>query len=87
MRELFATPQFRKDLKFIPGKVKEQADAMLFILADNPVKIGLGIKKLIGINLPAWRARIGVYRIVYTFNRNQLILLRFRHRKDIYKNL
>lgn len=87
MRELLITPQFRKDVKVIPVKIKEQADALLFLLRDNPINNTLGIKKLSGIRPPAWRVRIGSYRLVYTFNQTQLILLRFRHRKDVYRNL
>ena len=87
MREILATSQFRKDLKTIPNNIIEQADALLFLLKENPVDTALGVKKLVGINPPAWRIRIGVYRLVYTFDKTRLILLRFRHRKDIYRNL
>lgn len=87
MRELIVTSQFRKDLKNIPDRIKEQADAVLALLRNNPVDQTLGVKKLASINPLAWRIRIGVYRLVYTFNQTQLILLRFRHRKDVYRNL
>ncbi len=87
MRELLVTPQFRKDLKIVPDKIREQADILLFMLRKNPVDFRLGAKKLSGINPPAWRVRIGVYRLVYAFTAKDLILLRFRHRKDVYRNL
>ena len=87
MRELLVTSQFHKDLKTVPPKIKEQADALLFLLRENPVSAGLGIKKLKSVSPPAFRVRIGAYRLVYTFSLEQLILLRFRHRKDVYRNL
>lgn len=87
MRGLFVTPQFRKDLRSIPREVQEQADALNDLLLNNPINPTLNAKKLVNIHPPAWRIRIGTYHLVYTFNRDQVILLRFRHRKDIYKNL
>ncbi|MBI2607916.1 MAG: type II toxin-antitoxin system RelE/ParE family toxin [Candidatus Doudnabacteria bacterium] len=86
MRELFFTPQFRKDLKGIPEEIKKQADGLLLVLRKNPVDPNLGVKKL-KISFPAWRIRIGVYRLVYSFDRSRLILHRLRHRKNVYKNL
>ena len=86
MRDIVVTPQFQKDLKDIPDNIKEQADTLLNLLQANPVSPNLGIKKL-HLNPPAWRARIGVHRLVYSFTQTQLILHRFRHRKDVYRNL
>ena len=87
MRELFVTPQFEKDVEHVPAKVKERADALLSLLQANPLDAGLGVRKLGNVHPPAWRIRIGSFRLVYTFNQEQLILLRFRHRKDVYRNL
>ncbi|OGE81029.1 MAG: hypothetical protein A3H72_03700 [Candidatus Doudnabacteria bacterium RIFCSPLOWO2_02_FULL_48_8] len=86
MRKLLITPRFRKDLRDIPDQIKKQADDLLFALRRNPVDPRFGIKKLT-TGFPAWRIRIGVYRLVYSFDQSRLILHRFRHRKDVYKNL
>ena len=64
MRELLVTPRFRKDLKSVPPKIKEQADALLFLLRENPVSPGLNIKKLKSVSPAAFRARIGAYRLI-----------------------
>ncbi len=87
MRELFVTSQFRKDLKIIPAGIKEQVDTLLPLLRNNPTDFKLLIKKLKGFSPPIYRIRIGAYRLVYAFNAVQVILLRIRHRKDVYKNL
>jgi mRNA interferase RelE/StbE len=44
-----------------------------------------GCLKLTGRN--AWRIRVGVYRIIYTINDSQLIILviDIGHRRDIYR--
>lgn len=87
MRDICITPQFEKDLRIIPAYVKEQADAVLFLLQNNPVDLKLGVKKMTAIHPPVWRIRIGAYRLVYMFTKTHIILLRFRHRKDVYRNL
>ncbi|MBI2052397.1 MAG: type II toxin-antitoxin system RelE/ParE family toxin [Candidatus Sungbacteria bacterium] len=56
------------------------------MLKLNPVDAALKSKKLkVGINL--WRVRVGTHRLVYSFDRDSLTLLRIRHRKDVYKGL
>jgi len=86
MRGLVVTSQFKRDSRSIPTKITEQADALLFMLRENPVDSSLGVKKLVNVKPPAWRVRIGSYRLVYTFSKTDIILLRFRHRKDIYRD-
>ncbi|MGD0696638.1 MAG: type II toxin-antitoxin system RelE/ParE family toxin [Terriglobia bacterium] len=53
----------------------------------NPVSAELGARKLHGIRPAAYRVRVGSYRVIYTFDQTELILLRIRHRKDVYRNL
>ena len=86
MRSIFATPQFRKDLVEVSKNIFSRAEAVLSVLKLNPVDVSLKSKKLkIGTDL--WRVRIGTHRLVYSFSKNSLILLRIRHRKDVYKGL
>jgi mRNA-degrading endonuclease RelE of RelBE toxin-antitoxin system len=87
MRELLITPQFRKDSNRIPDDILEQADLVLLKLRKNPLDDTLDIKKLKIFKPVIWRVRIGAYRLVYSFNGKFIVCLRFRHRKDIYRNL
>ena len=87
MRNLFATPQFSKDIKSIPTAVKRQADFIILLLREDPCNQTIGIKKLHGVKPATWRVRVGVYRLIYTFTTSTLTLHRFRHRKDVYRNL
>ena len=87
MRELLITPQFQKDSRKIPEYILEESDLVLSKLKENPLEDSLNISKLKGFKPPIWRVRIGSYRIAYSFNEKFLICLRFRHRKDIYKDL
>lgn len=86
MRSVFVTPQFKKDLAEVAKDVFVKAEAVLSQLKSNQIDISLKYKKLkIGTNL--WRVRVGTHRLVYTFDKNSLILLRIRHRKDVYRGL
>ncbi len=86
MRDILATPQFSKDLREIPKEIFARADSLLPVLKANPSDVSLKPKKLkIGANL--WRIRIGTHRLIYSFTKNSLILLRIRHRRDVYRGL
>ncbi len=87
MLELLVTPQFKKDLSKIPSQIVSQADILTSKLSENPLDPKLNITKLKGFKEPVWRVRLGNYRLVYTFNKTSLILLRIRHRKDVYRNI
>lgn len=43
------------------------------------------VKKLVGD--PEYRLRVGDYRIILDINKNNLLVLKVGHRKNIYKNL
>ena len=85
MLKLLATKQFQKDLKKLPTYIVDTTDNIIPKLRLDPLNSGLNIKKLKNIEPTVWRLRIGNYRLVYTFNKESLTLLRFRHRKDIYR--
>ena len=67
MRELFVTPQFKKDFQRPPSEIQSSADTIVQQLRSNPVDATANIIKLKSIVPPAWRVRIGVYRLIYTF--------------------
>lgn len=45
-------------------------------------------KPLKGDDTSIWRFRVGNYRVLYTFNDNELVVLviRISHRRDVYKD-
>ena len=86
MRGIFTTPQFRQDLAEVSKNIFYKAEAILSMLKLNPTDASLKSKKLkVGTNL--WRVRVGTHRLIYSFSKDSLILLRLRHRKDVYKGL
>jgi mRNA interferase RelE/StbE len=69
----------------LPFKIKSKIIDKLHELKENPDNPGLDVDKLKGA--PAYRLRIGQYRIVYTRLDDQLIIevIKIRPRGDIYK--
>jgi mRNA-degrading endonuclease RelE of RelBE toxin-antitoxin system len=87
MLNLFITNRFKKDWTKIPGQIKQQANGCVAVLRNDPLAKELNIKKLAAVKDKVWRLRIGVYRLIYSFDKLSLYLLRISHRKDIYRNL
>ena len=78
-----------KELALIPHRrTRERITGRISSLADDP-KTGSGIRKL-SVSDFHYRARQGVYRIIYKVDEdeNVVTVTRIRHRKDAYrKNL
>lgn len=86
MLNVLVTPQFRKDFVKIAKEISLRSEFAVSVLKLNPTDVSLKPKKLkIGDDL--WRVRLGTHRLIYTFNRKSLVLLRIRHRKDVYRGL
>lgn len=56
------------------------------ILTDNPKHLANNIKKLKGRYHEYYRLRVGDYRIIYSIEKDRLVILivRVGHRKEIY---
>lgn len=76
-------PSAQKEL----GKINRQDQTRIIesikLLSDNPRPAGC--KKLAG--RPAWRIRIGSYRVIYEIDDNHITVLvvAIGHRKEIYR--
>jgi len=73
----------QKQLKKIDRKDQDRIISSIKTLADNPRP--QGCKKLSG--RPAWRIRIGSYRVIYEIKDDMLLVLvvHIGHRKDVYR--
>ena len=78
----------QKDLTKLQGEARRRVLAKLADLSLDPKP--QGIKQLQGFT-NVFRIRAGDYRIVYRIERGEIvvlvIVLRIRHRKDVYRNL
>ena len=75
-----------KDLRRLPKKIRARAlDVVETVLAEDPHQG----RPLTGPYKGLFRFRVGDYRIVYTIERDELVILvlRIRHRRDVYQGL
>ena len=75
-----------KDLKSLPRTYQARAiDAVENVLARDPFQG----KPLSGPYKGLYRFRIGDYRVIYSIEKDRLVIfvLRIRHRKDAYRGL
>ncbi len=76
----------RKEIKKLPKDIILKIVDTIEGLVENPFPSGS--RKIIGAQ-HTYRIRVGNYRIVYSVESNNLLILiiRIRHRRDVYKNI
>jgi mRNA interferase RelE/StbE len=79
------TPSFQKDLEVLPQKEQDRILRSLKHLETTPFAPPPHVKKLKGNGIGQWRLRVGMYRVRYDIVKQDVVLYRVRHRKDIYK--
>jgi len=80
------TPRFQRDLESLQPAVQEEVLAALKRLEVNPFGPPPKIKKLKGQGIGRWRLEVWPYRIRYDIIKQDVVLYRVRHRKDIYRD-
>ena len=77
-------PSAGKELDALDDALFARIDRKIMALAENPRPPGC--KKLKGYK-DQWRVRVGDYRVVYTFDDQQLLVevTRIRHRSEVYE--
>jgi mRNA interferase RelE/StbE len=78
------TQSAHRDLLRLPAEVIRRIIAALERLAADPR--GRGTRKLVG-GTGSYRLRVGEYRVIYSVQDAERIILvtRIRHRKDVYQ--
>ncbi len=79
------TPSFQRDLEALPASVQEKVHEAIRRLATNPLGPPPKIKKLKGKGIGQWRLEVWPYRVRYDIIKQDVVLYRVRHRKDIYR--
>ncbi len=86
-RSLRKTSRFARDIKTLDKGIQEEAFQIAMKLTSNPFHPELEIRNLTGFK---GYYRVVVkhdFRMIYTFDDQNLYLARIRHRKDIYRKL
>ena len=83
MAELRLTRRAKHDLSTLPDPVREAVLKSLVLLELEPEETG---KRLVGRLQGLWSARVGNYRVLYTIERNEVVIRSIRHRAVAYKS-
>lgn len=84
-RQIEKTRAFSKDIKKLLREVATAGWKAVLRLQDDIYAPQLNLRKLEGYD-DVWRLVVKKdYRLVYSFDEDNIYLLRFAHRKDIYR--
>lgn len=79
------TPSFQRDLEQLPAPIQAKVLEAIKRLETNPFGPPPKIKKLKGKGIGQWRLEIWPYRVRYDTIKQEVVLYRVRHRKEIYR--
>lgn len=79
--QIFLSSKADRQLSKLPVKMHAVITSRIENLANPP--FGSQSKKL--KDRKGWRLRVGDYRILYTVEKNNLVILSVSHRKDAYR--
>lgn len=82
MYKIVLTKRAIKDIEKIEINTKMDIGNKLRTLIDDPLKVS---KKLSNPIIGTYRFRIGDYRVIFDLGKDEVIILRVGHRRDIYK--
>ncbi len=82
MYKILFTNRSLKDLENIEPVIQKRIAAKLKEYSAEPLKYS---KKLSNSNLGSYRFRIGDYRVIFDIDKENIVVLRIGHRKNIYK--
>jgi mRNA interferase RelE/StbE len=81
MYNLLYSRSAAKDIKKLPAEIKLRLKVKLEALSESPIKLS---KKL--VNHPAqYRYRIGDYRVLFDIEEQNIIILKIRNRREVYR--
>ncbi|HBQ20931.1 MAG: hypothetical protein A2Z91_08760 [Deltaproteobacteria bacterium GWA2_38_16] len=76
-----------KEFKRLPRDIQERLLKVFKILEIDPYSEILKIRKIQGRD-DLFRIRIGAYRLIYSMElSSKIVIIRIRHRKDVYHHL
>ena len=80
-------PAAVRDLKSLDRQTQKGVGKKIDTLRSNPFP--KGVKKLQGTDEEYYRIKIGPYRIIYQVQHEKvnILIIRIRHRKEVYKDL
>jgi mRNA-degrading endonuclease RelE of RelBE toxin-antitoxin system len=86
-RSLQRTKRFGRDIKKILPHVQQKAYEIARKLATDVFDPELNVRELTGFRGNYRVVVLSDYRLIFSFDADNIYLLRIAHRKDIYRNL
>lgn len=83
MKLIFAQSAFRQFQKLSPSVQKKIDEKLHFYL--NQKNLLQFAESLRDSRFGSWRFRIGDYRVLFDIEKDNIIILKVGHRKDVYK--
>lgn len=79
---LIYTQRAVKDIQRLDSILKQRTGKTLLRYEEDPLKYA---EKLIDSELGNYRFRVGDYRIIFDLEKDEIVVLRVGHRREIYK--
>lgn len=84
-RSIQRTNRFGRDIRRLPQNIQEEAFRISLKLADDIFDKSLNIKQMMGFR-GIWRVVVvRDYRMIFSFDDENIFLLRIAHRREIYR--
>lgn len=80
--KLIFTKNALKDIKKLDRIAKKRLKVKIENYSKAPV---MNAVKLVSTSIGGYRWRVGNYRIIIDMEGNEIVVLRIRHRRDVYK--
>jgi len=80
--KVFYTKAAARDIKKLDRVVKKKIKKRIESYSKRPLFYA---RKLIDPRLGTYRWRVGNYRIVFDMDKRNIVILRVRHRREVYK--
>ena len=77
------TKSAKADLDKLDGVISKRIGKKLIYLKEDPLKLS---KRLIDFKQGEYRFRIGDYRVCFDIDEDKIVVLRVRHRKEVYRD-
>lgn len=81
--QILISASAKKDIKKLDPQIKKRIQKKLEYFADNKNPL-IFATSLVDSNVGSYRWRVGVFRIIFDIEGKTIVILRIRHRKDVY---
>ena len=86
-RKIQKTNRFARDVRNLSSEIQGEAFKIATLLSENILEPNLSLKQLTGFRGIYRVVVVRDYRLIFSFDNENIYLLRIGHRREIYRNL